>query len=185
MNKHWLIVLLLAAGCATRRLPATQTISSFAQPESVIAPASSVTVLDHWTFQWTDDDPSVDHFNLYYSWLFPNQYDHAIWGITNLNCVVSNLMPGKVYYLAATAVNTYGVESDFSEQYVFVMPTTLEMGFTFGGPVTNVAVQSSNDLMTWQESQARLGTNGLWRIDVEPGTRAEFYRGIGQAAPAP
>jgi hypothetical protein len=170
---------------AVDKQPKLATASSFAQPLVILSPPPQITVVDYEQFQWTEEDMSaVASFNLYYGFLSPHEYDYAITGITNLDCIISNLVPGVTYYMAASAVDTNGVESDLSDQYVFLMPTTLEMGFTFGGPATNVSVQSSNDLMTWQASRARPRTNGLWRIDVDPGTPAEFYRGIGQAAPA-
>lgn len=182
------LFLLLLTGCAASTTvdykPRVVTTSSFDQPLSVQAPPTSVTVVTAQDLQWEETDPRVVAFNLYYGFLFPHEYDNVITGITNLDCVISNLVPGITYYMAATGLDTNGVESDFSTEYVFVMPMTLEFGFSFDQSVTNVTVQSSTDLMTWQESLARQRTNGLWRVDVDGELAQEFYRGTGQAVPA-
>lgn len=157
---------------------------SFEQPLVVQLPAGSVKVVDWGQFQWDYDDPSlVSSYNLYYS-TSPSAYDQVITGITNFYGTISNMVPGTTYYLAASAVGTDGTESDLSSQYVFVMPATLEIAFAFDQSVTNVSVQSSTDLMTWQASNARPRTNGLWRADVDSSIPVEFFRGIGQVVPA-
>lgn len=161
--------------------PHLATITSFAQPLVVRAPPTLVSIVNWEDFQWTESDTNWAYFNLYYSTTSPHVYDNVITGITNFDCVLSNMVPGTTYYMGATAVSSDGTESDFSDQYVFLMPTTLEFGFAFDGAVTNVSVESSTNLMTWQPSNARARTNGLWRVDVDPNTPLQFYRGAGQS----
>lgn len=183
MNK-WLLLLLTLTGCAVSTAvdkPRLANITSFAQPLVAQGQASQVSIVNWELFQWSDDDPSVASFNLYYSTTSPHVYDNVITGITNLNCAISNMVPGTTYYLGVTAVDTNGVESDFSPQAIFLMPTTLEFGFAFDTPVTNISVQSSTDLISWQPSIARLRTNGLWRTDINPSVPVQFYRGVGQS----
>lgn len=177
-------LLLLCAGCAgsTAVDPKPQLFTASSRASVLTSVWPTANLVRDQQFVWDDDDP-VAWFNLYYS-CDPTNYNHVVKGITNKFCTLSNLTPGTTYYLAATAVDTMGEESDFSTQYVFVMPTTLEFGFAFDRSVTNVSVQSSTDLMTWQPSNARPRTNGLWRVDVDPAFPVEFYRGIGQVAPA-
>lgn len=185
--KQWTILFcLLITGCANAPKTTTRslvTIQSFAQPLVIQSSTPNVSIVDYELFEWFEDDPSAVSFNLYYGFS-PTGYDHAITGITDLSEVVSNMVPGTTYYVAATAVDKDGNESDFSQQLTFVMPTTLEMGFTFDESVTNVSVLSSTNLMTWQPSNARPRTNGLWRVDVDSSNPVEYYRGIGQAIPA-
>jgi len=188
VNK-WPPLLLLLTGCAASTAvdssPKLVSITSRAEPLVVIAPSAPVRIVDWQGFAWTwaGNDPTVT-FNLYYSSTSPHVYDQAIRDIPSLGCAVSNMVPGTTYYLAATAVDTNGNESDLSDQYVFVMSTNLEFGLVFDQAVTNVSVQSSTDLMTWSASNARQRTNGLWRVEVDPASPVEFYRGIGQVAPA-
>lgn len=184
------LLLLLCCGCAgvnrgrPTAAPARLQAHSFSNASIATVLGGSISIVNWAPFQWKENDANAVAYNLYYGSLYPHEYDQVISGITNLSCVVSNLMPGTTYYLAATAVDTMGDESDFSDEYVYVMPTVLEMGFAFDPSVTNVSVQSSTDLMTWQPSNARPRTNGLWRVDVDPAFPVEFYRGIGQVAPA-
>lgn len=183
---RWLTLLLLA-GCAESTVVDSPrslvSISSLAQPLVIQVPPVTASIVKWADVAWTESDPSVASFNLYYGFLSPHVYDNIIIGITNLDGVISNLVPGTTYYFVATAVDTNGTESDFSSQYVFVMPTTVEIGFSFNQSATNVVVQSSPDLMNWRPSNARLRTNGLWRIDVDGNLPVEFYRGVGQAFP--
>jgi len=165
----------------------SEVSSAFAaeQPLEVITPTLSVArLVDRVQLEWINSNIEPVTYNLYYSSISPHVYDQVISGITGSEYTFSNTVAGTTYYFAITAMDTNGVESDLSEQYAFLMPLTLEMSFTFESAATNVSVQSSNDLMIWQASRARPGAAGLWRIDVNPGTRAEFYRGIGQAVPA-
>ena len=182
------ITCLILLGCkstAVDRRPVSVQRLSFAQPLLAVVAPPMVTTVTEAHFMWVDDDPGAVAFNLYYGFFSPHEYDYVVPNISSQDCVVSNLMPGTTYYVAVTAVDTNGVESDYSPQYVFAMPLTLEFGFAFDRSVTNVSVQSSVDLMTWKESQARPRTNGLWRVDVDGQVAQEFYRGIGQAVPAP
>lgn len=155
-----------------------------AQPLIIVAYPTPARLLNWQAFQWSESDPHVVAYNLYYGSIFPHEYDQGIWGITNFDCVVSNMVPGTTYYLAATAVDSNGVESDLSPELVYTMPTTLEMGFAFdssvGGSVTNVSVQMSTNMMVWQPSIARLGTNGLWRVGADPNVPVGFFRAVGQ-----
>lgn len=194
--QKWLYILFLITGCARVNhgrpvepavlslapAPAPIALTSFishAQPALIVVRPSFVSIVDWELLEWDYADP-YSSFNLYYSFTTPTGYDHVITDITDLSCAVSNLSPGLTYYLAVTAVDTNGEESDFSPQLVFTMPTTLEMSFLLDSGVTNVSVQASTNMLTWQPANARPRTNGLWRVDVDPNIPVEFFRGVGQ-----
>lgn len=184
---RWIYTVILCAGCSVSTVvdstPKLVPAMSQAQPLVVATPTAPVRIVSQADAVWNESDTNVVSFNLYYSSTSSHVYDQAIRGIPTLGCVVSNLTPGTTYYLAVTAVDTNGVESDLSDQYVFVMPTNLEFGLVFDRSVTNVSVQSSTDLITWSASSAQPRTNGLWRVEVDPDSPVEFYRGIGQVIP--
>lgn len=187
MIHKWTLFLLLLTGCAVSTAVDTRkplvSADSFAQPDAVVAVQAPPSIVTSQKFQWSYGDTNAT-FNLYYSSTSSSIYDNVISNITPTSTIVSNMVPGVTYYLAASAVDPEGLESDLSDQLVYTMPTTLEFGLSFDQSVTNVSVQSSTDLMTWQPSNARARTNGLWRVDVDTNNPVEFFRGIGQVAPA-
>lgn len=177
------IACLLSAGCSAVQPRAILTAQSMAQPMVTITPFNGgASLVNYVWIEWTDDDPAAASFNLYWSDTGPHVYEHVM-NTTNKTCVVSNFPVGATWYFAATALDSNGVESDFSDQYAFTMKPALDITFDFPQPATNISVQSSTDLNTWQPRVAYQRSNGVWRVDINSDSPMEFYRGIGQVIP--
>jgi hypothetical protein len=77
----------------------------------------------------------------------PREYPNVanVGNVTNYTA--TNLAHSRIYYFAATAYNTNGVESDFSEEVMAATPgirlltNTVQRASSPGGPWTNVAMQ--------------------------------------------
>lgn len=78
------------------------------------------------TLAW-DPSPSTDvnGYRIYYG-NATRAYTNAVPvnGAQNTNCTVSNLLVGLTYYFAATATATNGLESDFSNEVSYQVPST-------------------------------------------------------------
>jgi hypothetical protein len=74
------------------------------------------------TLMWDQNtEPDLDGYKIYYgdmSGVYPN-----VINVGNCeSCTVTGLAPGKTYYFSATAYNTSGLESDFSDEVVYTVP---------------------------------------------------------------
>jgi hypothetical protein len=111
-------------------------------------------------------------------------------GNTN-HAVVSGLTEGKTYYFAVTAYTFDGIESDFSAEYVDIVPgfLTLTRGATPSSPMQvrfPVApahwyeLQQSTDLVSWVTIWQTTGTSNQWVEFDAPAitSKAAFYRVI-------
>ena len=65
---------------------------------------------------------AIDHYNIY-DGVVSHTYTNIISSGTNLTLTISGLASGSTYYFAATAVDTYGLESDFSAEVWWTPPT--------------------------------------------------------------
>ncbi|HSS99975.1 MAG TPA: fibronectin type III domain-containing protein [Terriglobales bacterium] len=178
-------MLLLCFGCAApipTPPPRLMELKSFAQPLLIKENPNTVSVVNWQGFEWDDDGPGVAGYNLYYGFLWPHEYDNVI-ASKDIQCVLSNMVPGTTYHLSVTAVDTNGVESDFSPDFVFVMPMIMEFGFSFDRAVTNISVESSPDFQAWKPSNARQITNGIWRVKIDTNVPTQFYRSAATTIP--
>jgi hypothetical protein len=66
-------------------------------------------------------DAGAAGYNVYYG-NASRSYQNQVPAGNNLTAVVSGLTVGKQYYFAVTAVDAFGVESDFSGEAAYVMP---------------------------------------------------------------
>lgn len=204
--KHIPVALLVAlAGCATQnKTPSTTaavspslkafTVTSKAQPLSVIAPTGSISIVQQGAhLQWDADQNTgtnaVEGYNLYYGavsrfyddgtgpTLYPNIIN--VGNVTNIPVV--GLAGGTTYYFAVTAVDQNAVESDFSDEVAYTTPLAMDVQFVFPQPVTNVTLQSSSDLRQWQDA-GTIPTNGTWRVSPNPLVPFTIYRGKAMSA---
>jgi hypothetical protein len=86
------------------------------------APPQSVTLA------W---DPSpgtnvIANYNVYYG-IASATYTNVVAAGTNTTVSISNLVNGTTYYFASTAVDTSGLESDYSSEVVWQSPLRLEI----------------------------------------------------------
>jgi hypothetical protein len=103
------------------------------------------------TLAWDPNtDPDLAGYRIYYG-LTNNQYSSSVDVGNRTSYTLSSLENGKTYYIAATAYDRYGDESDFSNEVVFNVPVPCTYrvsppGQSFvsgGGPgIVNVATQS-------------------------------------------
>jgi hypothetical protein len=80
------------------------------------------------TLAW---DPSpgtnaIANYNLYYG-IASATYTNVVAAGTNTTVSISNLVAGATYYFAATAVDTSGLESDYSSEAVWKCPLRLKI----------------------------------------------------------
>src|SRR6185369_17583688 len=69
-------------------------------------------------------DTTVVGYRLYYG-VGSGQYTNSLAVGTNTNAVVSGLVDGATYYFAATAVGNSGLESTFSNEISYSVPTVV------------------------------------------------------------
>lgn len=190
--KLWPYILMFLCGCAVQKpevgsrksevrsqksevrpptsAPLFQAMSR-AQPASVIqppppAPAATIRLLPgDVNLTWLpaldeSGEASAASYNLYYG-AASRSYTTQIPAGTNLSVTVSNLVIDQTYYVAATAVDVQGIETDFSTELIFTNEQEIELHF----PEASIGVESSHDLVHWQDCPATF-VNGNWRVKV-------------------
>jgi fibronectin type 3 domain-containing protein len=74
------------------------------------------------TLEWdANTEPDLDGYKLYYG-TSGGIYDFVVDAGDSTTCTVINLTPGETYYFAATAYNTAGAESAFSNEIIYSVP---------------------------------------------------------------
>ena len=135
-------------------------------------------------------DTNVVGYNVYYGTTSSN-YTTKI-PVGNASAItISNLICGTTYYFAATAVDSSGNESGFSNQTQFIVPGLLVMsaGSKSGSPATMqfpvapshwYEIQASTDLQNWTTiGQTAVETANQWVQYSDPNSGAfpsRFYR---------
>lgn len=75
------------------------------------------------TLAWdASNDPNVAGYNLYYG-AVSRTYTNTIPVGGRNSATISNLAAGRTYYFAATAVTSVGLESDYSDEASYTVPT--------------------------------------------------------------
>jgi len=133
-------------------------------------------------------DPSVAGYNVYYGGA-SRTYTNVINAGNSTNVMVDGLVEGKTYYFAVTAYTYGGVESDFSDEIVYIVPefVTLTPGATSSSPMQirfpvaaghSYELQESTDLVHWTTVWQTTGTDNVWvQYDAPINTSgAQFYR---------
>ena len=88
--------------------------------EQYLAPSNSPPVV---TLEW-DASPGTNNiagYNIYYG-TASRAYTSVLSAGTNLTLTVAGLLRDYTYYFAATAVDDYGLESDFSDEVSWAVP---------------------------------------------------------------
>ena len=121
------------------------------------------------SLKWNpSSDTNVTSYNIYYGTVSGDYANEVTLGNVS-GATISNLTYGVTYYFAATAVDSAGVESGFSNEAMFIIPgiLTLSAGANPGDPMVikfPVApghwyeVQASVDLQSWST---------IWQTGVE------------------
>jgi hypothetical protein len=139
---------------------------------------------------WTPStDPSVAGYNIYYG-TATRSYTNVVSNGGLSFVTISNLLSGNTYYFAATSYNAAGLESDYSGEAAYSVPTnaiihaSLTSGsirsLTIQGLVGNTyQVQYSTNLgaaPVWYPLLTYGQTNFTQKIILDPSTAQIFYR---------
>ena len=113
-------------------------------------------------------DTNVTGYNIYYG-TSSGDYTSEV-AIGNVSVItISNLTYGTTYYFAATAVDSVGDESGFSNEATFIVPgiLTLSAGANPGDPML---IQFPVEQAHWYEVQASVDLQSwttIWQTGVE------------------
>jgi len=139
--------------------------------------------------EWNPNtDPSVAGYNVYYGGT-SRTYTNVINAGNSTNVMVDGLVEGKTYYFAVTAYTFGGIESDFSDEFVYIVPgfLTLTPGATSSSPMQirfpvatghSYELQQSTNLIDWTTIWQTMGINNVW-VEYDAainGSGAQFYR---------
>jgi hypothetical protein len=149
---------------------------------AVTLPVTSVTL--SWDASTTTN---VTAYKIYYGTSCGN-YTQVVTADAGTQVTISGLVPGTTYYFAATAADSVGLESDYSNEASFIVPVVLpELGLLRSGTAstlqwpTNFAgytVQwSSSPLGPWSNLTASASTlGGLYAVTDTAAVAQRFYR---------
>ena len=101
------------------------------------------------TLAW-DPSPSTNviaNYKIYYGGASAT-YTNAVSAGTNTTVSVSNLVEGTTYYFAATAVDTFGLESDYSAEVSAAIPGRLTNQPPTLNALANITINESAGLQT-------------------------------------
>jgi len=149
-----------------------------------LARAVSVVSLD-WN---PNPDSSIAGYNVYYG-----NASRSYTSVTNVgsstNTMVGGLLEGQTYYFAVTAYTYDGEESDYSDEFVYLVPgmLTLTQATTPASPLIirfpveaghSYQLQQSTDLVNWTTFWQTTGYSNVWVEFNAPITPAPagFYR---------
>jgi hypothetical protein len=120
------------------------------------------------TLAW---DPSpgtnvIANYNLYFG-VASATYTNVVSAGTNTTISVSNLVEGATYYFAATAVDSYGLESDYSTEVSTLIPVKLTNQPPTLNALANVTINEGAGLQTVNLSGITSGaTNEVQTLTV-------------------
>lgn len=122
---------------------------------ATVPPGQSVTLA--WN---PSTDPTVVGYNVYYGGASGN-YTNTLFAGNATSLTVSGLVEGTTYYFATTAYNNSGVQSPFSSEVSYTVPTPRpgvqisvtpggQFVLTVNGPIGQTCdVQATQDFITW------------------------------------
>jgi len=82
-------------------------------------------------FAWSPSEDSVAGYRIHYG-VVSRTYNQVFDAGNATNATVSNLTPATRYYFALTAYNGFGVESDYSTELTYFVPTNSAPPISFG-----------------------------------------------------
>lgn len=136
--------------------------------------------------------PNIVSYRLYYG-TSSRAYTSVIDAGPTTSATVSNLVAGTTYYFAATAVDGFGLESDFSAEFTYtpslVTTNPPKIKITPGkghnkitataAPSSSYTIQATDDMTTWKDLAVMTANTAgeMEYIDpVEEGKSLRFYR---------
>ncbi len=153
------------------------------------------------TLSWdSSGDPNVGGYKIYYGGA-SGSYTNCIDVGNVMSATVSGLAPGTTYYFAATTYDTFGNESDYSNETTYHAPSATGAGITeaaltpvilaggqLGFQLSQVVghpyvIQASTDLINWVSVETN--TAPFTFVDSAPALPQRFYRAIELAAVTP
>jgi hypothetical protein len=127
-------------------------------------------------------------YNVYYGGASRNYTSLLNLGNTT-NAVVGGLQEGKTYYFAVTAYTFDGSESDYSEEFIYLVPgwLTMTQGATPSSPLQirfpvapghGYELQQSTNLISWAVVWQTSNISNIWvEYDApKPASGPVFYR---------
>jgi hypothetical protein len=149
-------------GVACTNAPATLHIPTFNVSPNLDSPANLNVSGAAVTLAWNPSTNDPDFLEGYKIYRGPasHAYTNEVFVGSGTNVTISNLLPGSTNYFAATAVATNGVESFFSNEAVYVVPTNIPPA---SPPTYLITLQSSTNLLTWTNVNSI-----FWRVQITP-----------------
>lgn len=86
------------------------------KPKATPAPVAAPTAQTALTFAWSPNVDPVAGYRVYYGQTSGGAYPQMIDAGNSTTATISDLIPGKIYYFVATAYDSTGSESTFSNQ---------------------------------------------------------------------
>lgn len=131
------------------------------------------------TLAW---DPSpgtnvIAHYNIYYG-VGTREYTNVVSAGTSTTLTVSNLVRGATYYFAATAVDAFRLESDFSTEVSCTIPVPPQSPELL--PLVILTVQSTASVSHGQWADAGMA----WSLSPDQASQV-FRLSVSYQAPAP
>ncbi len=147
------------------------------------------------TLSWdTTGDPNVGGYRIYYG-VQSRNYTRWMDAGNVTNATVAGLAAGTTYYFAATTYDTYGNESDYSNETVYRTPPAsietgvgvtltpaVQAGGRFGFDISGTTgavyvVQASTDLVNWTSIQTNIAPFAFVDAGVA-GFKQRFFRTV-------
>ena len=145
------------------------------------------------TFGWTANTDPVAGYKIHYG-PASRAYNQIFDARNATSGTVSNLLAGNRYYFALTAYNSQGLESDYSAELTYFVPTNtgpsgpfrLTIGLTpsrqrvltLTGPTNrNYSIETGTNLTTWVNlGTVSVGTSGSASlVDTNPPVQTRRY----------
>jgi hypothetical protein len=148
---------------------------------------TTVQAVQSVTLTWEKSaDPTVVGYNVHYG-VACRTYTNSIDVGNATNATISGLVEGVTYYFAATAYNTLGLESDYSNEAGCAVPTVIpgvqirvapagQFVLTVTGTIGNMYdIQATQDFITWTViGTATMGASGS--LDFTDTNAASFSK---------
>jgi len=133
--------------------------------------------------------PDIVGYNIYYGAQSTGGFNNEISVGNTTNVTISGLTNGSTYFFAAKAVNSSGIESDYSVQLAYVVPgpaaifgklhfsnNTASVAVT-GLPGSMYVIQASTNLVNWVSLETNV--TPLQFMDTNAGRyNRRFYRAV-------